>query len=249
MMIKELASTKVLNELTRRIEQEEWKSGQKLPSLAAVAKEFQVGVSTVREALRILENKGYILIEHGRGMFVRNPNCWKQETAWDLTRLSVGDMFSLQEFRAVLEPEMAALAAERATPGQMANIKAAATKMIEDVANNEDYFEADIAFHEYIAEACSNEVMAQVMKGISDLLLESRRKTTRIPGSAERAAHFHMLIALAIEQRNSALAKEMMKAHLQDVRQDSMKLKEGWLAAAELKTRKGRKDHDNNQRV
>lgn len=134
MMIKELASTKVLNELTRRIEQEEWKSGQKLPSLAAVAKEFQVGVSTVREALRILENKGYILIEHGRGMFVRNPNCWKQETAWDLTRLSVGDMFSLQEFRAVLEPEMAALAAERATPGQMANIKAAASKMIEDVA-------------------------------------------------------------------------------------------------------------------
>lgn len=226
MRIKELASTKVLNELTRRIEQEEWKSGQKLPSLAAVAKEFQVGVSTVREALRILENKGYILIEHGRGMFVRNPNVWKQENTLDLTRLPVGDMFSLQEFRAVLEPEMAALAAERATPGQIANIKAAASKMIEDLSKMEDYFEADIAFHEHIAEACSNEVMAQVMKGISDLLLESRRKTTRISGSAERAAHFHMLIALAIEQRNGALAKDMMKAHLQDVRQDSMKLKE-----------------------
>lgn len=230
MRIKELASTKVLNELTRRIEREEWKSGQKLPSLAALAKEFKVGVSTVREALRILENKAYILIEHGRGMFVRNPNVWKQENTLDLTRLPVGDMFSLQEFRAVLEPEMAALAAERATPGQTANIKAAASKMIDDVSRSEDYFEADIAFHEHIAEACSNEVMAQVMKGISDLLLESRRKTTRIPGSAERAAHFHMLIALAIEQRNGALAKDMMRAHLQDVRQDSMKLKEGMKA-------------------
>lgn len=227
MSIKELASTKVLNELTKRIEQEEWKPGQKLPSLAAVAKEFQVGVSTVREALRIMENKGYILIEHGRGMYVRNPNYWKQDSPLDLTRLPVGDMFSLQEFRAVLEPEMAALAAERATPGQAAKIKAAAAQMIEDLAKHTDYFEADIAFHEHIAETCSNEVMAQVMKGISDLLLESRRKTTRIPGSAERAAHFHMLIALAIEQRNGALAKEMMKAHLQDVRQDSMKLKEG----------------------
>ncbi|WP_461480204.1 FadR/GntR family transcriptional regulator [Paenibacillus sp. PvR052] len=235
-MIKELASTKILNELTRRIEQEEWKAGQKLPSLAAVAKEFQVGVSTVREALRILENKGFILIEHGRGMFVRNPNYWKQENALDLTRLPVGDMFSLQEYRAILEPEMAALAAERATPGQTAQMKAAALKMIEDVSKREDYFEADMAFHEHIAEACSNEVMAQVMKGISDLLLESRRKTTRIPGSAERAAHFHMLIALAIEQRNGALAKDMMKAHLQDVRQDSMKLKEGMQPPQQIET-------------
>lgn len=227
MIIKELASTRILNALTKRIEKEEWKPGEKLPSLSAVAKEFQVGVSTVREALRIMENKGYIVIEHGRGMFVRSPNYWKSENALDLTRLPVGDMFSLQEFRAVLEPEMAALAAERATPGQIAQIKAAASKMVQNVAGKEDYFEADILFHEHIAEACSNEVMAQVMKGISDLLLESRRLTTRIPGSPERAAHFHMLIALAIEQRNAQLAKDMMRAHLQDVRQDSMKLKEG----------------------
>jgi GntR family transcriptional repressor for pyruvate dehydrogenase complex len=209
-----------------RIEQEVWKAGQKLPSLAALAKEFEVGVSTVREGLRILENKGYLLIEHGRGMFVRSPNQWKRDSSLDLTQLPVGDLFSLLEFRGVLEPEMAALAAERGSPGQIRNIKHAASHMIDNLAKGEDYYSSDIAFHEYIAEACSNEIMAAVMKGISDLLLESRRKTTRIPGSADRAAHFHMLIALAIEQRNGQLAKDMMKAHLQDVRQDSMKLKE-----------------------
>jgi len=69
-------------------------------------------------------------------------------------------------------------------------------------------------------------VMAKVMKGISDLLLESRRQTTRIPGSPEKAAHFHMLIALAIEQRNGPLARQLMHSHLQDVRQDSTKLHE-----------------------
>lgn len=223
--IKELASTKVLIELMKRIDQEVWKTGEKLPSLAALAKELQVGVSTVREALRIMENKGYLLIEHGRGMFVRSQNHWQQDRTLDMTQLPVGNLFSLLEFRGVLEPEMAAMAAERGSPGQIRNIKEAASKMIDDLSAGEDYFASDISFHEYIAEACSNEVMATVMKGISDLLLESRRKTTRISGSPERAAHFHMLIALAVEQRNAPLAKEMMKAHLQDVKQDSMKLK------------------------
>jgi GntR family transcriptional repressor for pyruvate dehydrogenase complex len=216
--VKELASTKILHEITKRIEQEDWKPGQKLPSLTALAKEHRVGV---------LENRGYLLIEHGRGVYVRSRNSWSNESAIELTQLPVGDLFSLLEFRGVLEPEMAALAAERGSPGQIRNIKQAAAGMVNDLAKGQDYFTADIAFHEYIAQACSNEVMAQVMKGISDLLLESRRKTTRIAGSAEKAAHFHMLIALAIEQRNGPLAKEMMKAHLDDVKMDSIKLKEG----------------------
>jgi GntR family transcriptional repressor for pyruvate dehydrogenase complex len=224
--MKELASTRILNELTKRIDQEEWRPGAKLPSLTELAKEYQIGVSTVREALRILENRGYLLIEHGRGMFVRSRNYWNQDTSLELTQLPVGDLLSLLEFRGVLEPEMAALAAERGSPGQIRNIKQAASIMIDDLSKGQDYFSADIAFHEYIAEACSNEVMAKVMKGISDLLLESRRQTSRIPGSAEKASHFHMLIALAIEQRNGALAKEMMKAHLADVKLDSTKLKE-----------------------
>ncbi|MCR8631597.1 FadR/GntR family transcriptional regulator [Paenibacillus radicis (ex Xue et al. 2023)] len=224
--MKELVSTKVLNELTKRIEQEDWKPGQKLPSLAGLAKEYEVGVSTVREALRIMENRGYLIIEHGRGMYVRSRNYWNNHSSTELAQLPIGDLSSLLEFRGVLEPEMAALAAERGSPGQISAIKKAASVMIDDLEKGNDYFSADIAFHEYIAEACSNKVMANVMKGISDLLLESRRQTSRIPGSAEKASHFHMLIALAIEQRNASLAKEMMKAHLEDVKQDSMILKE-----------------------
>ncbi|MBW7459863.1 FCD domain-containing protein, partial [Paenibacillus sepulcri] len=115
---------------------------------------------------------------------------------------------------------------ERGSPGQIVNIKAAAAMMIENLANREDYFTADLAFHAHIAEASSNEVMQSVMQGISDLMLESRRQTMRIPGSAQRASHFHMLIALAIEQRNPALARDTMKLHLKDVREDLQRVKE-----------------------
>jgi GntR family transcriptional repressor for pyruvate dehydrogenase complex len=224
--VKILMSTKVLNELTSRIENEVWKPGQKLPSLSALATEFSVGVSTMREAMRILEDKGYIAIEHGRGMYVRSRNQWKAEHAFEWSKLPVGDMFSLLELREMLEPEMAALAAERGTAGQIRLIKDAASEMIEALAKGEDYFPSDLSFHAHIAEACANDVMAKVMNGVSDMLLESRRQTTRISGSAERASHFHMLIALAIEQRNSQLAKEVMKLHLLDVREDYLHIKE-----------------------
>jgi GntR family transcriptional repressor for pyruvate dehydrogenase complex len=226
MSVKTLASTKVLLELTQSIENGVWKPGQKLPSLAALAVELLVSVSTLREAIRIMEDKGYILIEHGRGMFVRSQNHWRVSKPFQLDSFPVENMFSLLELRGLLEPVMAGLAAERGSPGQIQAIKESAAKMIDNLAKEEDYFEADISFHDHVAEACSNEVMAEVMKGISDLLLESRRNTNRIPGSSQRAAHFHMLIALAIEQRNATLAKEMMHAHLEDVRRDFMKLKE-----------------------
>ncbi|WP_164821633.1 FadR/GntR family transcriptional regulator [Paenibacillus koleovorans] len=224
--MKRLASTKVVTELTQRIEQEVWKGGEKLPSLNALALEFAVSVATLREALRILENQGYILIEHGRGIFVRSQNYWRKESPLELDPIPMGDLVSLLEFREILEPEMARLAAERGTPGQIKGIKEAAAQMVEDLAGGVDYFRSDIAFHDHIAQASSNEVMSKVMKGISDMLSESRSQTKRIQGSPEKAAHFHMLIALAIEQRNGKLAKEMMYLHLQDVREDVLRLKE-----------------------
>lgn len=225
LIIKNLASTQILQELKRRIEEGVWGAGQKLPSISTLAKEFAIGVSTLREAIRILENRGYVLIEHGRGMFVRSSNYWKGDNLLEINQLSSGNLSALVEFRGVLEPVMAQLAAERGSPGQIHSIKESAANMIDNLAQGADYFQADIAFHDHIALACSNEVMASVMKGISNLLLESRRTTARVPGSAERAAHFHMLIALAIEQSDGKLAREMMNAHLEDVRKDALKLR------------------------
>jgi GntR family transcriptional repressor for pyruvate dehydrogenase complex len=223
---KKPLSAAILSNLEQRIEGEEWKPGHKLPSLSSLAREYGAGVSTLREALRILENRGYLLIEQGRGMFVRSPSHWRRDDSPDIGNLQEGSLVSLLEFRELLEPEIAALAAERGSPGQIVNIKAAAAMMIENLADGEDYFTADLAFHAHIAEASANEVMQSVLQGISDLMLESRRQTMRIPGSAQRASHFHMLIALAIEQRNPGLARETMKLHLKDVREDLQRVKE-----------------------
>lgn len=224
--MKSLVSSKILQTLLSRIENGEWTPGQRLPSLAALAEELGAGLSTVRESLRILEHRGYVSIEQGRGMFVRPASCWKADQPPEPGIAAGGNLLSLFEFRNIIEPEMAALAAERGTPGQLRLIRDAASDMLEAVRSGADYFPADIAFHDRIAEACGNEVMANVMRGIADLLLESRRRTTRVPGSPERAAHFHMLIALAIERRDAAAARQLMQLHLNDVQRDSLMSKE-----------------------
>jgi len=224
--MKELVSTKLLHTMRERIERGDWKPGQKLPSLKQLAASFGAGVSTVREALRVLENGGYLTIEQGRGAFVRSPSSWPDNGGAGVPSVPMGSLLSLMEFRELLEPEIAALAAERATPGQAADIRKAAEAMHEDVRRGSDYFPSDLEFHELIAAACGNEVMSTVMKSVSDLLFESRKRTTRVPGSAARAAHFHMLIALAVEDRNAKLAKETMRLHLQDVRSDYERLRQ-----------------------
>lgn len=223
--IRQLASRKIITDLQKCIEEGKWNPGEKLPSLTILAKDFSVGVSTLRESLRVLENQGYIMIEHGRGVFVRSKTDWKGDVFKELTDIPEGDLISLMEFRLVLEPEMAAFAAERGSPGQISKIKEAAQKMQEKVLKGEDYFEEDIGFHDYIADASQNPVMRNVFQGISNLLFESRRKTNLLKGSVEKAVHFHMLIAVAIEQRNSDLARSLMKMHLKDVAADLVNAK------------------------
>ena len=224
--MKPLVSSKILQTLKARMEGGEWTPGMRLPSLAALAQELGAGISTVREALRILEHRGYVAIEQGRGIFVRPASAWQPDPPPEPGVPAGGKLLSLFEFRNIVEPEMAALAAERGTPGQHRLIREAAAEMLEAVRTGADYFPSDIAFHDRIAEACGNEVMAGVMRGIADLLLESRRRTMRVKGSPERAAHYHMLIALAIEQLDAAAARQLMQLHLNDVQRDSLLLME-----------------------
>ncbi|MBW7457569.1 GntR family transcriptional regulator, partial [Paenibacillus sepulcri] len=102
---KKPLSAAILSNLEQRIEGEEWKPGHKLPSLSSLAGEYGAGVSTIREALRILENRGYLLIEQGRGMFVRSPSHWRRDDSMDIGNLQEGSLASLLEFRELLEPE------------------------------------------------------------------------------------------------------------------------------------------------
>src|SRR5690554_5221829 len=99
---------KLLEDLTKKIETEEWRGGAKLPTIVELATQNNVGTSTVREVYRSLESKGYISIQQGRGTFVSYDRTMQFTT---VSRSTFIRLIQLSEFRVIIEPTFAAIAA------------------------------------------------------------------------------------------------------------------------------------------
>src|SRR6266498_5656140 len=171
----------LVEDLKQRIRRGEWLPGERLPSITRLAKDLEVSTGSVREALRSLQSIGLVKIEHGRGVFVtglRTPT----ELAGYFHNVSIGLIVALAETRRILEPELAALTAERATDEELAEIVWLAKQMEEEAQQGIDFVEPDVQFHRRIAQSARNPILYRMMESVNDLFLESRRidrKSTR----------------------------------------------------------------------
>ena len=184
--------TVVLADLSERIRRGDWLPGTRLPSINRLARELKVGAGTVREALRSLQSMGLVTIEHGRGVFVANR----------------GNATGLESF--FEQGETGAILA-------LAEIEDLAREMELEAQHGQDFVRPDVAFHQCIAGAARNVVLYRVMVGLHDLLIESRRITSREAGMTARAVHYHLLIAGALRARDAGQARLLMLAHMNDM--------------------------------
>jgi GntR family transcriptional repressor for pyruvate dehydrogenase complex len=157
-----------------------------------------------------------IRIEHGRGMFVSTTQDSQVDPYEHFQDVGAGSVLALCEARRILEPELAAFAAERGSDAEIKSIRDQALAMERLVAAGEDFFEPDLQFHQQIALAAHNTVLARMMDGVNDLLMESRRITMLQPNMNQRAVRYHLLIAEAICDRNPLQARLLMLAHVND---------------------------------
>jgi len=211
--------TEVLAKLQAGIRMGRWAPGDRLPSIAALAREFQVGTGSIREALQSLQSIGLVSIEHGRGVFVTEP-APEAGLVSQIDWVSAGHIVALAETRRILEPELAALAAERATETELAAIEALARQMEAEAQQGGDYAELDVAFHRLISRAARNPILDLTIEGVSDSLLESRRRVSMPPDSKLRTAQYHLLIADALHSRSALQARLLMQAHMNDMMRD-----------------------------
>jgi DNA-binding FadR family transcriptional regulator len=127
----------------------------------------------------------------------------------------------LAEVRQILEPEIAALAATRIQEQHVATMREAVGVMDQAVRDPDAYIEADLDFHLSLAEAAGNPIILSLIDSIVGLLREQRLKIFYVDGGPERGQHHHKRILEAVEQRDAERARERMRAHLQQVREDS----------------------------
>jgi GntR family transcriptional repressor for pyruvate dehydrogenase complex len=199
------------------------KAGDQLPAERELAQNFGVSRTAVREAIRALREKGLVEAYSGRGTFVTYGTSQSVRQSLDLL-VRVGQHEGaehLAELRQILEPEIAALAAARIEEQLLASMHEAVATMDHNLHDPDAYVEADLDFHLALAEAVGNPLVLSLLDSIVGLLREQRSRIFTVEGGPERGQFHHKRILQAIERRDSEAAREAMRVHLLQVRDDS----------------------------
>jgi len=175
----------------------------------------------VREALNLLEARGLISIEHGRGAVVSggSPRAVR-DTLGLLLRVQPKTLWELLEIRKILEVEVAGLAAERAGRGDLEAMRLQLERMRDSIDVPEGYVDADVEFHALLARGARNEVLLTMLEPVVDLLRASRRVSAALPGRALRALGEHQGILRRVEAGDAPGAREEMRLHLANTAED-----------------------------
>jgi GntR family transcriptional regulator, transcriptional repressor for pyruvate dehydrogenase complex len=210
-----------VDHLLEMISSNGYESGDRLPPERVLVEQLGVSRTVVREALSLLETRGLLQVEHGRGAVVSdNGTRALHDNLESILRVRPNTIWELMEMREALEVQVAGLAAERANQQDIVAMRAALDKMRSKIDAPEGYVDADVEFHELLARSAHNEVLLRMIEPITGLLLASRRMTGAQPPNARRALRAHEEILKQVEAGNTEGAREAMRDHLATTKGD-----------------------------
>lgn len=225
-MYSPIQSQRIFELIAASIEQSilngELHSGDRLPTERVLGEQFHASRTAVREAMKILAQKGLIEMSPGRGTTVIDATARAMHKALDLM-LRVGhtqNANDLVEVRELLEPEIAALAAVRMNESEIAILEAAVQTMDQFQHDADTYIAADNDFHHTLARGSRNELIFILLDSFIDLLSEQRKRIFAVEGGPARGQIYHKQILAAIKRHDAEGARASMKNHLQQIRQD-----------------------------
>ena len=226
-MYKIVQSSRLYEQIVEQIEQSvqkgDLKPGDQLPAERDLAEQFGVSRTAVREAVKALREKGLVEAYPGKGTFITSgsSNPMRQSLDRMMKSAQADAISSLVEVREILEPEIAALAALRATEENLNSLREAVAVMDGAKRDPGAYIEADLDFHLELAEAAANPLILSLIDSIVGVLREQRMRIFEVEGGPDRGQYHHKKILEAMEHRDAPGAREAMRAHLRQVREDS----------------------------
>jgi GntR family transcriptional repressor for pyruvate dehydrogenase complex len=211
-------SEQVAVQLANELESKRWMPGEKLPSEAELCKVFNVGRSTLREALKSLSFIGVIHMRAGGGSYVADKRSKYMEGPLLLAKGVLNtekDVNDLCEARLLIETEVAGLCAQRATLQDFRTLEKLVREMKSSIdAGGEDFGDLDLSFHMAIASACKNKILSELLKHTRERLQELIDKSLHLSAGMDLAYQQHRALLDVLKQRNPALARKAMRTHL-----------------------------------
>ena len=174
---------------------------------------MNVGRSTIREAVRILASRNILDVRRGAGTFVANNTGINDDP---LGLSFIKDKYKLakdlHQIRSILEPEIAAMAANMATEKDIELIVKRCDKVENLIKNGEDHMLDDVKFHEAIARCSQNDVIEKIIPIINTSVVVF----ANVAGERmnDEIIHFHRVISNAIKLHNVLEAKQAMTMHM-----------------------------------
>jgi GntR family transcriptional repressor for pyruvate dehydrogenase complex len=205
--------------LRGRIADGRWAVGERIPGNRELAASYGVSMGSVREAISALISEGLIETRAGSGTYVAptvrlsKPSGRHGDRRELLDRAQVEDLL---EAREIMEPQVVALAARRATPGAVARLFAIVDKMQEGVRDPVRYSEADVEFHIALAETARNRVLVDAMANIRTLLRRDMELSAEVgarrQGDLQFSVDSHRRIVEAVARQDPTAARAEMEA-------------------------------------
>lgn len=192
---------------------ENYRIGAKLPGELKLAEMLEVSRNTVRQAIRILEEKGVLEVERGAGTFVSSKMGMSEDPLglsmiMDKARL----IKDLLEVRLLIEPRIAALAAERRTQKELCQLKHICTCLEKAWGQGDNYYELDMEFHTFLAGCSKNLVVHSLLPSICQTIILQESVIRARMGKQTILAHRRIYEAVARGKGSDAY--DAMMIHL-----------------------------------
>ena len=212
----------IAEQLLNYIQTKPLEVGDKLPNEFELAEMFDVGRSTIREAVKGLVSKGILEVRRGSGTFVSNT-CSTEEDPLGIGKRDDTYQLALELFdvRLMLEPEIAAKAAEYATDEDIRQLTELCDEVEQMYLDDMDHVPRDIAFHTCIASCSKNRVVEKLIPIIHTSITTFVNITNRKLRNETIATH--RAITDAITAHDSTGARCAMVMHLTYNRQEILK--------------------------
>lgn len=215
----ESPSDKIIQQIKNLISSGQLKPGDRLPSERQLSERFNIGRTSVRDALKKLEFYGILKTQPQSGTVVAGFGINALEgLITDVLKLEGSDFHSLVETRVLLETNSAKFAAIRRTDDDIVTISNALSSYEKAVKSGKSAVEEDLLFHLTIAEASKNAVLKSLMLIITPDILTYFKENDVCSGNRPVSAlEDHHIILDKIINKESFEAEKSMKLHLSDI--------------------------------
>lgn len=206
----------VFKQLKELLIEGEWKQGDKLPSENELADLFGVSRITVRQALQKLVALGLLETRLGEGSFVKKVEVENSLNELIPTMyLEDHSMFTVFEFREIIDTESARLAAMRATDEDIKVLEDILGSMVDakEKADLKAFAKADLDFHVQIGKMTMNPLIIKTNSILQDILMISMTEVVERLG-CEAGLYYHNKMLDAIRRHDAVLAMDLMREHI-----------------------------------